>query len=206
MGRLRAASTICACALAAALGLAACGGGDDLLPGKTADQINANLDQVQAFAAEGDCAGAESAVAEVSEQVEGLGGVNQKLKAALRQGTNRLDQVVSSCSEEALAEEETDREAEEEEIAEQEEEAAVEAEEEELADEKDEQKEEKAQEKAEKEAEKEQQASEKAEEAEEAAPPSGEEGETGKGKGPPAETPSGNEPPAGGVGPGTEVE
>src|SRR3954452_8067281 len=130
MGRLRAASIVCVLVLGAALGLAACGGSDaDLLPGKTAAEINKNLDQVRAFAAEGDCAGAESAVAEVSEEVENLGGVDQKLKAALRQGANRLDEVVSSCGEEAEAEAEAEREAEEEEIAEQEEQAAVEAEE-----------------------------------------------------------------------------
>jgi len=197
MGRLRAASIVCVLVLGAVLGLAACGGSDaDLLPGKTAAQINENLDQVRAFAAEGDCAGAESAVAEVNEEVENLGGVDRELKAALRQGANRLDEVVSSCGEEAAAEAEADREAEEDEIAEQEEQAAVEAEEEELANE--EQKEEKANEKAEKEAEKEEKASEKEAEQEEAETPTGE--------GPPAETPSGVEPPAGGVGPGTEVE
>jgi septal ring-binding cell division protein DamX len=194
-----------ACALALALGLAACGGGDaDLLPGKTAEQINANLDQVRAFVDEGDCAGAENAVDEVSEEVDGLGGIDQKLKAALRQGTDRLNEVVSSCGEKALAEEEAERESEEDEIAEQEEQAAVEAEEEELAEE--EQKDGKAEEKAEKEAEKEQQAAEKEAEKEETETPEDEGTGQGDGKGPPVETPSGNEPPAGGVGPGTEVE
>lgn len=204
MGRLRAASIVCALVLGAALGLAACGGSDaDLLPGKTAEQINQNLDQVRALANEGDCTGAENAVTEVSEEVEGLGGVDQKLKAALRQGTDRLRQVVSSCGEEALAEAEAEREAEEEAAAEQEEEAAVEAEEDELAaEEREEQQDQKAEEKAEKEAEKEQKAAEKEAEKEEPETPEGE----GPGNGPPAETPSGNEPPAGGVGPGTEVE
>ncbi|MGD9735730.1 MAG: hypothetical protein AB7V58_09010 [Solirubrobacterales bacterium] len=204
MGRLRAASIACALVLGAGLALAACGGSDaELLPGRTAEQINENLDQVRAFAAEGDCAGAESAVAEVSEEVANLGGVDQKLKAALRQGANRLAEVVSSCGEEALAEAEAEREAEEEDRAEQEEQAAVEAEEEELAAE--EQREEKAGEKAEKEAEKEQQAAEKEAEREEAETPGGE-GPAGEGKGPPEETPGGTEPPAGGLGPGTEVE
>jgi len=197
MGRLRAGLIVCVLVLGAALGLAACGGSDaDLLPGKTAAQINENLDQVRNFAAEGDCAGAENAVAEVSEEVENLGGVDRELKAALRQGANRLDKVVSSCGEEAEAEAEAERETEENEIAEQEEQAAVEAQEEELA--KEEQREEKADEKAEKEAEKEQKAAEK--EAEQ------EEPETPTGEGPSEETPSGVEPPAGGVGPGTEVE
>ena len=205
MRRVRAASITVALVLGAALALAACGGGGaDLLPGKTAEQINRNLDQVRTFAAEGDCAGAESAATEVSEQVDGLSGVDQKLKAALRQGANRLDEVVSSCGEEALAEAEAERESEEEERAEQEEQAAVEAEEEELAEE--EQKEEKADEKAQKEAEKEQKASEKEAEKEETETPGGEGPEPGEGNGPPVETPSGVEPPAGGVGPGTEVE
>ncbi len=204
MGRLRAPLIVCALVLGAALGLAACGGSDaDLLPGKTAAQINQNLDQVRTFAAEGDCAGAESAVAEVNEDVENLGGVDQELKAALRQGANRLDEVVSSCGEEALAEAEAEREAEEEEIAEQEEDAAVEAEEGELAEE--EQREDKADKKAEKEAEKEEQAAEKEAGQEEAETPA-DEGPADNGNGPPAETPSGVEPPAGGVGPGTEVE
>jgi hypothetical protein len=200
MGRLRAISTVCALALVAALVLAACGGGGaDLLPGQTAEQINRNLDQVRNFVAEGDCAGAEAAVSEVSEEVDGLGNVDKKLKAALREGTSRLGVVVSSCGEEALEEAEGQEAAEQE--AEQQEQEGFEAEEEELAEQKEEQSEEKAQEKSEKEAEKEQQASEKEAEKEEVEPPSGE-----GPKGPPAETPSGNEPPAGGVGPGTETE
>jgi len=183
-----------------ALGLSACGGGADLLPGKTADQINQNLDQVRAFVAEGDCAGAEAAVAEVSEEVDGLGGVDKKLKAALRQGTDRLGEVVASCGEEALEEAEAEQ-AVEEEKAEQEEQVAVEAEEAELEAEEEQAKKEKPK----------KEAHEGGEEAEEGEgpeppePPGQSEGEE-KGKGPPAETPSGNEPPAGGVGPGTEVE
>jgi hypothetical protein len=202
MGRLRAASITLACALVAALGLSACGGGAKLLPGKTAEQINRNLDQVRTFVAEGDCAGAEDAVGDVSEEVDGLGGVDRKLKAALREGTDRLSEVVSSCGEEAAAESEAEREAEEEERAEQEEEVAVEAEEEGLA----------AEEKEKAEKEKQKEASGKkpqeagaGDEVEPPETPSQSEGEEA-GKGPPAETPSGNEPPAGGVGPGTEVE
>ncbi|MBS1879830.1 MAG: hypothetical protein JST31_09970 [Actinobacteria bacterium] len=203
MGRLRAAPIVFACAVALALGVSACGGSDsNLLPGKTAEQINRNLDQVRAYVAEGDCAGAEDAVNQVREQVDGLGGVDKQLKAALREGTTRLGQVVSSCGQEALEEAEAEQKAAERE-AEQQEQEAVEAEEEELSAAKQEQKEEKAQQKAEKEAEKEQQQAEKDREKEE-------EGSLGKGvekgNGPPAETPSGNEPPAGGVGPGTETE
>ena len=193
-----------ACALALALGPSACGGGSaDLLPGKTAEEINQNLDQVRARVNEGDCAGAEDAVNEVSEEVDGLGGVDKKLKAALREGTTRLGEVVGSCQEEALADQEEEQAAEEK--AEQEEQAAVEAEEEEFeAEQEDEEKNEKKEEAAEQKEEREAERSEdeEAEPPEPSGPGNGEE----KGKGPPAETPSGNEPPAGGVGPGTEVE
>jgi hypothetical protein len=204
MGRLRAVSIVCALALGAALGLSACGGDSaDLLPGKTAEEINQNLDQVRSFVAEGDCAGAESAVAEVGEEVDGLDGVDAKLKAALRQGTNRLGEVVSSCGEKALAESEAEREDEEAEIAEQEDEAAVEAEEAEEFEAEEEAakaKKEKKHETPERE--------EEADEGEEAEPPEtpGQSEGVEKEKGPPAETPGGTEPPAGGVGPGTEVE
>jgi hypothetical protein len=193
MGRLSAASIVCALAVAAALVLSACGGSSsELLPGKTAEQINTNLDQVRAFVAEGDCAGAEDAVNQVSEEVDALGGVDKKLKAALREGTTRLGQVVSSCGEEAVVEAEAEQAAEEE--AEQEEQAAVEGEEEELEAE--------AEEKPKKEKpKKEAQEAEEGEETESTEPPGQEEG-----KGPPEETPGGTEPPAGGVGPGTEVE
>ena len=84
-------------------GLAACGGGDssDLLPGTTASQINSNLDQVERLAAEGECVGAEDAAAEVSAEVAALGGIDVKLKAALREGAERLREVVEGCEEES---------------------------------------------------------------------------------------------------------
>jgi hypothetical protein len=197
MGRLRAASITLVLVVAAALGLSACGGSSsELLPGKTAEQINRNLDQVRAFVAEGDCAGAEDAVNQVSEEVDALGGVDKKLKAALREGTTRLNEVVSSCGQEALEEAEAEQAAAEEK-AEQEEQAAVEGEEEELEAE--------AEEKPKKEKSKKEASEKEAQEAEE-----GEETESTElpeeGKAPPAETPGGTEPPAGGVGPGTEVE
>jgi outer membrane biosynthesis protein TonB len=93
---------------AAALGLVACGGGGngDLLPGGTAGEINANLDQVEQLASEGDCAGAGEAAQAVSSQVEALGGVDAKLKQALSEGATRLNEVVAGC-EEASVEEET---------------------------------------------------------------------------------------------------
>ena len=92
----------------ATLGLAACGsGGDaDLLPGDTANEINANLDLVEQLASEGDCVGAADAARTVSSQVEALGGVDAKLKEALSEGATRLNEVVASC-EEATSEEET---------------------------------------------------------------------------------------------------
>ncbi len=200
MGSLRAASILCALALVMALVLSACGGGADLLPSKTADQINKNLDQVRAFVAEGDCAGAENAVNEVSEEVDGLGGVDKKLKAALREGTNHLGEVVASCGQEALEESEEEQAAAEEK-AEQEEQVAVEAEEAELEAEEEQAKKEKPKKEA-------PEGEEEAEQGEGPEPPEtpGQSEGVEKGKGPQAETPSGNEPPAGGVGPGTEVE
>jgi outer membrane biosynthesis protein TonB len=105
----RSSASILAVALAAlaALGMGACGSDDaDLLPGSTATEITANLDQVQELATEGDCIGAEDAAQAVSTQIEELGGVDPKLKQALREGATRLNEVVASC-EEAPEEEET---------------------------------------------------------------------------------------------------
>lgn len=87
---------------AAALGLASCGGGEDakLLPGNTAAEITENLDRVKQYAEEGECVGAEDAVAEVNAQVEGLTGVDPKLVEALERGATRLSEVVASCQEE----------------------------------------------------------------------------------------------------------
>ena len=100
--------------------LVSCGGGSDaqLLPGTTADQIESNLDQVAEQAGEGDCIGAEDAVAEVMAEVEGLQGVDVKLKTALQEGSTKLSEVVARCEEETTEEEtepalETDVEAEE---------------------------------------------------------------------------------------------
>ncbi len=84
-----------------ALGLVACGGGDgaELLPGDTAREINSNLDQVEQLASEGDCVGAEDAALEVSTEIGALGGVDAKLKRALREGATRLNEVVAGCEE-----------------------------------------------------------------------------------------------------------
>jgi outer membrane biosynthesis protein TonB len=95
-------------AATAALGLTACGGGDnaDLLPGGTASEINSNLDRVQALVGEGECVGAEEAALEVRDQIDALGGVDQKLKQALSEGATRLTAVVEECVE--APEEETE--------------------------------------------------------------------------------------------------
>lgn len=92
-----------------AVGLVSCGSGDDakLLPGTTADEIEANLDQVEQLAAERDCFGAEAAVAEVAAEVEELEGVDVRLKRALEEGTAKLSEVVGRC-EEGTTEEETE--------------------------------------------------------------------------------------------------
>lgn len=99
----RPASILLALALAAAamLALSSCGGEDaQLLPGGTAREINANLDTVDRLAAEGDCVGAESAVAQVGEQIESLSGIDPELKRALEEGAQRLREVVARCEEE----------------------------------------------------------------------------------------------------------
>lgn len=85
---------------AATLLLVACGGEDaKLLPGETAREITANLDTVQQLSDEGDCVGAESAAQQVGEQIETLGGVDQKLKRALEDGAARLEEVIAECEE-----------------------------------------------------------------------------------------------------------
>lgn len=208
MGRVRAASLVFA-ALAVGLLLASCGGGggDELLPGTTADQINSNLDQVRASFEQGDCERAEDGVANVSTEVDELGKVDARLKKALRQGAAKLSEVVSTCR---ADEEEREQAAEEAELEEQ---AEIEAEE--LAAEEEAfEKEQKAEEHEEKKA-----AKEKADEHAEQPGPS-EEGEEAKGKakghekqeeietpveGEEEVTPPGGGP-AGGIGPGAEVE
>jgi outer membrane biosynthesis protein TonB len=101
MGRLSARLPALALAAVVALGLSACGsgGGADLLPGGTASEITANLDQVKELATAGDCVGAEDAARAVSSQIEELGGVDKKLKQTLREGATRLNEVVAGCEE-----------------------------------------------------------------------------------------------------------
>jgi hypothetical protein len=106
MGRLSASLLALALGAVAALGLVACGssGSADLLPGRTAGEITENLDAVKELAAESECIGAENEVQEVSNQVDALGGVDKQLKQALREGTERLAQVVEDCEEAPEAE------------------------------------------------------------------------------------------------------
>ncbi|HET9198488.1 MAG TPA: hypothetical protein VFN92_09575 [Solirubrobacterales bacterium] len=106
MARLSPLLLAFALGICSAAALASCGGGSgaDLLPGTTAEQIESNLDRVEELAGEEDCIGAEDAVAEVTEEVEGLEGVDLKLKTALQEGTARLSEVVSGCEEETVEE------------------------------------------------------------------------------------------------------
>jgi hypothetical protein len=100
MVRLSALLLVFALGAGAAVALVSCGGSNaDLLPGTTADEIEANLDAVQQLAAEEDCFGAEDAVAQVAAEVEELDGVNAKLKRAREEGTAKLSEVVGRCEE-----------------------------------------------------------------------------------------------------------
>ncbi|MBS1888360.1 MAG: hypothetical protein JSU06_14355 [Actinobacteria bacterium] len=202
MGRVRAASLVLA-ALAAGLLLGGCGsgGGAELLPGTTADQITSNLDQARASFEEGNCEGAENAVAAVSTQVDALEKVDPQLKKALLQGALKLSQVVSTCGAAEKAEEEK---------------AALKAEEEQEQLEAEARAEQESFEKEQKAEEREQKAQEKAEEHAEQPGPSEE--SKGKAKGhekqeEAVEPPEGKEevtPPAeggaGGIGPSAAVE
>jgi hypothetical protein len=183
--------------VAAALVALGCGGDDaKLLPGETAREITANLDAVQQLSDEGDCLGAESAAQQVDEQIEAVQGVDPKLKRALEDGAQRLEEVISECDEtETLAPTTTEEET-----------TPAESEKEAKAREKEE-------EKAEKEAQKEEEQERKEEEAASEGNPSlppqakGEGKGSEEGKGPPVEE-SGETPSedSGGVSPGSAVE
>ena len=90
-------------ALAAALVLSACGGGSSdrtgLLPGKTADQIVKNLDQVESAYEQGDCDQATQFADDVVQQVESLPqSVNPQLRTVLGHGADRLQgRVANTC-------------------------------------------------------------------------------------------------------------
>lgn len=190
MGRLSAPLLVFAAAALAAVAISACGGDSaDLLPGKTASEIESNLDQVAQLAGEGECVGAENAAQEVSAEVEALGGVDAKLKQALSEGASRLNEVVAGC-EEAEPEEELEPFEPEEEL-----EPAEKA----------------KKEKAEKPVKPGKEKPEaETEEPEETTSPALPPQSHGKGKGleeaPETTTPPAEETPSGGVGPGTEVE
>ena len=175
---------------AVAIGLASCGGGSDsdLLPGTTADQIEANLEEVKELAAAEDCIGAENAVATVTADVEELEGVDLKLKAALQEGTEKLSEVVGRCEEETTSEE-----------AEPEPEADVEPE----VEEEEKPKKDKPKKETEEPAEPEEEPTE--EEGGELPPQSNGKGEEKGGAEPPAE-PAEETPSSGGVGPSVGVE
>ena len=183
MGRSRAILLALVLGLIAAATLSACGGEDsaELLPGKSASQINANLDLVEDLVANGDCEGAANAAAAVGEQVEALTGVDKDLQEALAKGAGRLNEVVLECTE-APEEDETT--------------AIEEPDTEEL--EKEEQEDEKAQEKAEKEEEKEQKQEEKSEKEPPSTEPPGQEPKEEESEVPPTES---SDPPSGGVSP-----
>jgi hypothetical protein len=108
MGRFRRQLLPLLLALAATLALASCGdgGGAELLPGGTASEISSNLKEVRRLTDEHECIGAQDAALAVSDQIDSLGGVDQKLKTALREGATRLNEVVAACEEEEPEEEE----------------------------------------------------------------------------------------------------
>ena len=99
MRQLSASVLALALGLAAAMALISCGGGNDadLLPGETASEINASLDMVRDLADSGDCEGAQDAAQQVSDQIDGLSGIDGKLKQALLDAAERLNEVVASC-------------------------------------------------------------------------------------------------------------
>jgi outer membrane biosynthesis protein TonB len=106
MGRLTAPLLAFSLAALLAVALSACGGSDaELLPGDTASEIESNLDEVARLAGEDECGGAADAAQQVSADIEALGGVDAKLKQALREGASRLNEVVASCEEEEPEEE-----------------------------------------------------------------------------------------------------
>jgi hypothetical protein len=106
MPRIAAYAIAIALGAAAALALVSCGGSGDakLLPGQTAAEITQNLDAVKQLAAERECASAQDQALQVSTQVESLGDVDPKLKQALVQGAERLNEVVGTCEEETVEE------------------------------------------------------------------------------------------------------
>jgi outer membrane biosynthesis protein TonB len=191
MARLSALLLAIVLGAASAVALVSCGSGDDanLLPGTTADEIEANLDQVEQLAADGDCFGAEDAVAQVAAEVEELEGVDVRLKRALEDGTAKLSEVVGRCEEETTEETEPTLESD------------VDAEEVE-----DEKEKKPKKEKPEKEESAEPEEGPSEEEGPELPPQANGEGEEKGGGPPPAEPEAEETPSSGGVGPSVGVE
>ena len=105
MGRVTASLLALLLGAVATVALSSCGGGGDakLLPGSTASEITTNLDRIKQMVSGGDCVGAEDATQLVATQIDELGGVDKKLKQALREGTDRLEsEVASECVEETV--------------------------------------------------------------------------------------------------------
>lgn len=99
---LRLAGPILALVLGAAIavGLVSCGGRDKtgLLPGNNAQQIIANLNNVDQLASQGNCTEAASEVATVQDEINSLpSSVDPQLRARLTSGAQRLARVVSSA-------------------------------------------------------------------------------------------------------------
>jgi hypothetical protein len=90
--------------LGGALALVSCGDDEEgLLPGDTANEILENLEAVERQAAAGDCAEAAEAADEVATQIDRLGPeVSNRLKRALADGADQLQQVVDTCEEEPV--------------------------------------------------------------------------------------------------------
>jgi outer membrane biosynthesis protein TonB len=101
MGRLSASLLAISLAAVLAVALSACGdSGADLLPGRTAAEIESNLDEVARLAGEDECIGAADAAEQVRADVDSLGGVDAELKRALSEGVARLNELVAGCEEE----------------------------------------------------------------------------------------------------------
>lgn len=83
---------------AATAGLVACGGGkqDKLLSPEEANKLIANLNKIDARFSEGDCEGAQGALASAGVSADSLSpGVNQELRNRISDGLERLRQLLS---------------------------------------------------------------------------------------------------------------
>mgnify|MGYP001268819411 FL=1 len=85
--------------LLAVAALVACGDSDGLIPGDEASSLRDALDGVEAACANGQLARAEASALRFQRRVEQLraAGVDDRLVANLRQGAQRLREVVADC-------------------------------------------------------------------------------------------------------------